>query len=227
MWIRVNPTPEAAAADAAALIARRLGSAIRRRGVASLAVSGGRTPGVMFGLLAEMRVAWDAVHLWQVDERVAPDGDPDRNAALLDALPVPTENLHLMPVTIVPPLAAAERAANGIPAQFDLVHLGVGDDGHTASWPPGDPVIDERSPVGVSGEYRSRVRLTLTPPVVNGARARLVVVTGADKAAAISGWLLGDRSLPITRVRRTNTIVVLDEAAAAGLPDLQDLPPAT
>ena len=100
----------------------------------------------------------------------------------------------------------------------------MGDDGHTASWPPGDPVIEDRSPIGVSGVYKGRVRLTLTPSVVNAARARLVVVTGPDKSEMVRRWLLRDGGLPIERIRRTDTVVVLDSAAAGGLPDLSDMP---
>jgi 6-phosphogluconolactonase len=224
VWIRVNESAEAAATDGAALIARRVQSAVRLRGVAHLAVSGGRTPALMFALLAERDVPWGALHIWQVDERVAPDGHPDRNLGMLSVVPIPAANLHPLPVGTTPLSKAAEQAAAALPAQFDLVHLGLGDDGHTASWPPGDPVIDDPASVGISGEYKGRVRLTLTPSVINAARARLVVVTGADKAAMVSRWMLRDPSLPIERVRRTGTVVVLDSAAAADLPDLVDLP---
>jgi 6-phosphogluconolactonase/glucosamine-6-phosphate isomerase/deaminase len=105
-----------------------------------------------------------------------------------------------------------------LPDRFDVVHLGVGDDGHTASWPPGDPVADSDEPVSLSGQYNGFVRMTLTPRVVNAARHRLVLATGEAKASPISQWLLGDASLPIQRVRRTETVVVLDRAAAALLP---------
>jgi 6-phosphogluconolactonase len=223
MWIRVNASAEAAADDGATFLARRIGSAIRRRGVAHVAVSGGRTPALMFAALADRKVDWSALHLWQVDERVAPAGDPDRNLALLSALPVLSANVHPLPVNAQDLVAAAAEFGPGLP-RFDVVHLGLGDDGHTASWPPGDPVVEDRSPIGISGEYRGRVRLTLTPSAVNGARARLVVVTGADKAAAVERWLFQDVDLPIDRVRRTDTVVVLDADAAAGLPDLSGLP---
>ena len=92
----------------------------------------------------------------------------------------------------------------------------MGPDGHTASWPPGDPVIDSERPVALSGEYQGRVRMTLTPGVVNAARSRLVLITGADKADAVAAWLRGG-DLPIARVRRTGTVVVLDPPAAGAL----------
>ena len=96
----------------------------------------------------------------------------------------------------------------------------MGPDGHTASWPPGDPVIDSTDPVDLSREYQGRVRMTLTPPVVNAARGRVVLITGGDKARPVAAWLEGGASpeeLPIARVRRSDTVVVLDPAAASGL----------
>jgi 6-phosphogluconolactonase/glucosamine-6-phosphate isomerase/deaminase len=183
-----------------------------------MAVSGGSTPALMFADLAGMEVPWEAVEIWQVDERVAPDDDPARNAHLLSALPVAKRRVHLMGVTGRDLRAAAWRYAAGLPERFDVVHLGMGDDGHTASWPPDDPVIDSTERVAMSGLYNDFVRMTLTPAVVNGARHRLVLAPGAAKATPMRRWLLEDRSLPIQRVRRTNTVVVIDEAAAAQLP---------
>ena len=126
--------------------------------------------------------------------------------------------VHLMPVEDPQLDRAATRYAASLPDRFDAVHLGLGDDGHTASWPPGDPVANSASLIAMSGEYNGFVRMTLTPRVVNAARHRLVLATGEAKAAPISQWLLGDASLPIQRVRRTDTVVVLDRAAAALLP---------
>ncbi|HSB86846.1 MAG TPA: 6-phosphogluconolactonase, partial [Ilumatobacteraceae bacterium] len=120
---------------------------------------------------------------------------------------------------------AAQRYATDLPDRLDVVHLGIGDDGHTASWPPGDPVIEASDRVALSGEYKGRVRMTLTVPAVNAARHRLVLATGTSKAPVVERWLLDDRRLPIDRVRRANTTVILDAAAAARLPF--DLPAAT
>lgn len=218
MDIHVADNAADAAADAAAWLARQLRNAVRRRGAASLAVSGGSTPALMFAALASMEVPWHALEVWQVDERLAPDADPARNALLLAALPLPATRIHLMGVTARDLRAAARRYAGGLPERFDVVHLGMGDDGHTASWPPGDAVIDSGEPVAMCSLYNSYVRMTLTPPVVNGARHRLVLAPGAAKAAPMRRWLLEDRSLPIQRVRRRDTVVVIDVAAAAGLP---------
>jgi 6-phosphogluconolactonase/glucosamine-6-phosphate isomerase/deaminase len=123
-----------------------------------------------------------------------------------------------MPVTAADLGRAATRYATGLPGRFDVVHLGMGPDGHTASWPPGDPVIDSERPVDLSAVFNGRVRMTLTPGAVNAARGRVVLITGADKAPAVAAWLEGgDAALPIARLHRTNTVVVLDPAAAADL----------
>jgi len=174
----------------------------------------------MLRTLAGLDLPWGQVQVFQVDERVAPDGHPDRNAPLLDVLPIPSRNLVLMPVAARSLDAAIRRYARRLPERLDVVHLGIGDDGHTASWPPGDPVIDSPEAVGLCGEFNGRVRVTLTPRSVNSARCRLVLATGASKAAVIERWLLRDRSLPIQRVQRTATVVVLDAAAASRLPEV-------
>lgn len=218
MEIRVALDAAAAATDAAHLVASKLRNAVQRREVASLAVSGGTTPAKMFSVLADLEVPWRTVTVWQVDERVAPDGSPDRNAALLDVFVAVGASVRAMPVTDRDLESAARRYAAELPTRFDVVHLGIGDDGHTASWPPGDPVADELDPVALSGEYRGTRRMTLTPHVVNGARQRLVLAVGADKAAAMRGWLLRNEALPIERLHRTDTVVVLDMAAAGLLP---------
>ena len=211
MDLRVSVEPAAVAAQS---IARRLRDAQRRRGAATLALSGGSTAPAMIEVLLAERVPWDAVTVWQVDERVAPDGHPDRNAEQLDGLPCA---VRLMPVTAADLPAAAARYARTLPGRFDVVHLGVGDDGHTASWPPGDrDVLTSDRLVEVVPPFNGRPRMTLTPHVVNGARSRLVLATGAAKRPVITRWLEGDRSLPIATVRRAGTTVVLDPAAAPG-----------
>ena len=171
----------------------------------------------MLAALVGWDLDWDAIDVWQVDERVAPDGHPDRNAGQLAVVP---GHHHLMPVTAPDLGAAAAEYAATLPERFDVVHLGMGPDGHTASWPPGDPVIDSAAPVDLSREYQGRVRMTLTPPVVDAARGRVVLITGAEKARPVAAWLDGGASpeqLPIARLRRSDTVVVLDPRAAAGL----------
>ncbi len=218
MQLRIAPDPAAAASLAADAIARRLRFAVLRRGEASVAFSGGSTPAAMLAVLATMSVPWQYVRVFQVDERVAPDGDPRRNRQLLDVLPVGAHQLFPMPVTVRDLAAGARRYAAKLPDRFDVVHLGLGDDGHTASWPPGDPVVGSERAVDLCGEYAGTIRMTLTPRAVNSARSRLVLAVGAAKRPMVERWLAGDTSLPVQRVRRTDTVVVLDTAAAPSAP---------
>lgn len=226
MDIVVAPDPQTAADEAAAWVARQLRNAVSRRGAATVAFSGGSTPALMLASLAGLPVPWSATTVFQVDERVAPDGDPDRNAGLLEVLRPMGASIRLMPVNSPDVEVARKRYADLLPARLDVVHLGVGDDGHTASWPPGDSVIDDQGIVAVSGEYKGRIRMTLTVRAVNAARRRLVLATGAAKAPVVARWLLHDHELPIDRVNRSGTIAVLDAAAAARLPMGQSVPPA-
>ncbi len=221
MDVRVAADAEAAAVEAAGWVAFQLRSAVRRRGAATIAVSGGTTPARMFASLASLVVPWESVTVFQVDERVAPAGDPARNLKLLDALPSRGHHRRPMPVNAAHLAAAARRYAAGLPEQFDVVHLGLGDDGHTASWPPGDPVIDAVDKVALSEMYAGFVRMTLTPIVVNAARHRLVLAAGANKARPVRHWLLGDNTLPIQRIRRADTVLVLDTEAASMLAPLR------
>jgi 6-phosphogluconolactonase/glucosamine-6-phosphate isomerase/deaminase len=170
----------------------------------------------MFDVLLAEDVPWEHIAVWQVDERIAPDGHPDRNAGQLADFPCRVE---LMPVTDDDLHAAALRYGAVLPECFDVVHLGLGDDGHTASWPPGDPVVDSERPCEVIGEFNGFRRMTLTPQVVNAAQARLVLTYGASKAPMVRRWLSGDVELPVSRVRRDDTWVLLDPAAAAELGD--------
>ena len=212
MDIRVSAEP---AVDAAHWLARRLGDAVRRRGEATLALSGGSTAPAMIRALLDRSapaLPWDAVAVWQVDERVAPDGHPARNAGQLAGLPC---RVHLMPVTAGDLRAAARRYAASLPERFDVVHLGLGADGHTASWPPGQPgIITSSRPVELVDEFNGWRRMTLTGNVVNGARSRFVLAQGADKRPAATRWLERDAALPVTAVRRTGTVVFLDALAA-------------
>ena len=145
MDIRVGPeAPE----RAAIWIARRLRDSVRRRGTASIALSGGSTAPPMIGALVSMEVPWSDVGVWQVDERVAPDGDGARNAGQLDGLAALPCRVRPMPVTAGDLRAAARRYGASLPERFDVVHLGLGDDGHTASWPPGrDDISGSLRPV--------------------------------------------------------------------------------
>lgn len=206
---------------AADWIASRIPPAIAARGRFTAAVSGGSTPAAMFAALSRLTLPWEQVHIFQVDERVAPDGDPDRNlvdlsANLLDRVPV---HAHLMDVTAPDLDDAARRYADELSAVtgdgvLDVVHLGLGDDGHTASWPPGDPVIDiVDSDVGVTRRYRGRVRMTLTVPAVNRAREIMFLAAGAGKVEMVRKLAARDPSIPASHVRPDSTVLV-DESAA-------------
>jgi 6-phosphogluconolactonase len=224
----VLPDGAALAARAADLVAEKLAEAIDARGRASLAVSGGSTPAAFLAELAQRKLPWEAVHIFQVDERVAPPGHADRNLtglrqALLDRVAIPPANVHPMPVE-EPDLEAAAaayrdeiRAVTDTDGRLDIVHLGLGDDGHTASWPPGDPVVDQTGDVGVAGPFNGRLRMTLTPPAVNRAGWIVWLITGAAKAPMVARLLAGDPAIPAARVRGHNVTLLADTAAGADL----------
>ena len=218
MELEVLADPDSVAARGAAFVAEVAREAIGARGGFAFAVSGGRTPWAMFEVLAGEDLPWGDVGIWQVDERIAPDGDPDRNLTGLEPLLPPGGTLHPMPVTDPDLDAAASRYAASLPSVFDLVHLGMGDDGHTASLVPGDPGLEVTDrDVAVTGEYRGRRRMTLTFPPLARARRVLWLVTGRDKAAMLPGLLRGDPSIPAGRVAAAAQLVVADASAAAEL----------
>lgn len=219
MEVNIATDATAAAEAAAAFIAKRVWPAVRKRGRFDLAVSGGSTPAPMFAALAAADLPWGTVHLFQVDERVAPNGHPDRNAGQLDVFRVPSVNRHLFDVDWGDQRLVATSYAAALPAALDVVQLGLGDDGHTASWPPGDHhVMDSTRLVEPVRPFHGRARYTLTPVAVNAARCRVVLVTGEAKAAVVERWLAGDASLPASRIKQAATHVFLDEAAAATKP---------
>src|SRR5271166_854748 len=211
MKFEVLPDTGSVARRAAELIAAEARAAAGTRGRFSIAVSGGHTPWQMLRALADEQVPWNAVHLFQVDERVAPAGDPDRNLThiaetLLTRVTLPAGHLHAMPVGDKDLASAAARYAReldqvaGAPPVLDLVHLGLGPDGHTASLVPGDPVLEvKQAEVAVTGTYQGHQRMTLTFPVLDRARCILWVVTGAEKAGMLLRLQAGDRSIPAGR----------------------------
>ena len=229
MDIEVLDDVPAVARRAAEVIAADARAACAVRGRFVLAVSGGRTPWMMLRALADQDVPWAGVHLAQVDERVAPAGHADRNLThlaegLLGRAPLPPDQIHAMPVELADLEDAAARYAAtlrdvaGAPPVLDLVHLGLGADGHTASLVPGDPVLAvEGADVGIAGPYQGRRRLTLTYPIINRARRILWVVTGGEKAGMLARLCGRDPSIPAGLVRRERALIVADRAAAAGL----------
>ena len=228
MEIEILDDAKSVAHRAAVVIADAAWDAVTARGLFVMAVSGGRTPWLMLRELSAMGLPWRAVHILQVDERVAPEGDADRNLthlreSLMSAGRLPSDQLYAMPVESPDPDAAAAfyaqtlRKIAGAPPVLDLVHLGLGPDGHTASLVPDDPVLQvQNADVGLSGLYQGRRRMTLTYPVLNGARRVLWVVTGADKAAMVNRLLDGDLSIPAGHIDRDHALLLADCAAAPG-----------
>ena len=235
MNIEVQPDDDGVARKAAAIIAADAREAVPARGRFIMAVSGGRTPWLMLRALADEQLPWENVHVFQVDERAAPAGDPDRNLAhlrvsLLDHAPLRPDHMHAMPVEA----ADLDRAAGqyaltlqevaGLPPVLDLVHLGLGPDGHTASLVPGDPVLDVTdADVAATGAYQGRRRMTLTFPIINRSRRVLWLVTGGEKAGTLVRLRDGDPSIPASRVRRDRAVILADRAAAERLGTNQTL----
>ena len=226
MRIEVLADADAVARKGAAFIAAEARAAVAARGRFVMAVSGGRTPWIMLHALAGEEVPWESVHVAQVDERVAPAGHQDRNLthlreSLLEHAPLAPDHLHAMPVELADLPAAARQYAltlesiSGSPPVLDLVHLGLGPDGHTASLVPGDPVLDVvDADVAPTGVYQGRRRMTLTYPMLNRSRRILWLVTGSEKVGMLARLRKGDRTIPAARVRQDRAVVVADCAAA-------------
>jgi len=207
--------PDAVARDGAAFVAERARAAVAASGSFHFAVSGGHTPWAMFAELASQTVPWDAVVIYQVDERVAPPDDPDRNLVHLNkALGSAPAQVRAMPVNDPDLETAAAAYGAALPGHFDLVHLGLGPDGHTASLVPGDPVLSVTDRlVALTRPYQGRVRMTLTYPALARARQILWLVTGADKKDPLARLLAGDTTIPAGRVRAAASLVMADRAA--------------
>ncbi len=226
MRTEVLADAEAVAKRAAAIIAGEARAAVAARGRFVLAVSGGKTPWIMLRALATEVVPWNHVHVVQVDERVAPAGHADRNLthlreALLEHAPLNLEQIYAMPVEVPDLEAAAARYARtlreiaGMPPVLDLVHLGLGPDGHTASLVPNDPALDINDvDVAITGVYQGRQRMTLTYPMLNRSRKILWVVTGAEKISMLKRLQDGDASIPAGRIYRDPALILADRAAA-------------
>ncbi len=218
MKLEVLPDAEAAARRGAEAIAQTARAAITDRGRFALAVSGGRGPWQMFALLEHARLDWSQIDVFQVDERVAPDGDPARNLThLLASLPEGGRaRVHPMPVTAQDLETATDDYAAGLPPALDLVHLGLGPDGHTASLVPGDDVlaVADRRVALTAGTYQGTRRMTLTYPELARARSVLWLVTGEDKRDPLRLLLAGDPSIPAGRVDAPDALVLADQAAA-------------
>ncbi len=217
------------AREGAAFTAAEARAAVAARGRFIVAFSGGHTPWQMLQALTDQEMPWASVHVVQVDERVAPAGDSDRNLthlheSLLAHCPLRPEQVHAMPVESADLEAASERYAltlrqiAGSPAVLDLAHLGLGPDGHTASLVPGDPVLDVTgTDVALTGIYQGWRRMTLTYPMLNRSRRIVWLITGREKAEMLARLCACDPSIPAGRISRHQALVLADrEATRAG-----------
>jgi 6-phosphogluconolactonase len=210
-----TPDPDALALTGAERIATLLGAAVEERGRATLALSGGTTPWATYEALRGEPVRWQDVTILQVDERIAPAGDPARNATGI------TErfaglDVRLMPVDPPDPdgYAALLVSLAGAPPVLDVVVLGIGNDGHTASLVPGDPVARERKrTVALTGPYEEHRRMTLTFPVLDAARHLVLLAAGESKRDAVARLLAADQSIPAGRLVHERLTVIADTAA--------------
>jgi 6-phosphogluconolactonase len=224
MQVDVRATAAEASQHAAELIAESLRAAARERGRAAAAVSGGSTPAAMLQALAASDLPWAAIHVFQVDERIVPAGDERRNLIEIErAFAAASQlrgHLHPMPVGSVPVESGAAQycrdlaSVAGEPPRLDVVHLGLGADGHTASLVPGDAALDAEADVAISGLYQGTRRMTLTLPIIDRARQVVWLVTGAAKRDVVQRFLAADPHLNASRVRRDAAVLVLDRAAA-------------
>jgi 6-phosphogluconolactonase len=241
--VRVHPDPEELARTVAERLLVKLTEAQTERGFASIVLTGGRIATRIYQEVRESpardAVDWTRVDVWWGDERFLPAGDPERNetqarATLLDALPLDPARVHPMPAANGDPEAAAARYAEELAASarpgharlphFDLLLLGVGEDGHVASIFPEHPAAYESRPVaGVRGSPKPPPnRITLTLPAINTAGEVWLIAAGTEKASVIGAALTGRAGpvqLPATGVRGVErTLWLLDRTAAADVP---------
>lgn len=226
MKVEILPDEKSLARRAAAVIAKEARAAVAEHGRFVMAVSGGKSPWVMLADLADEQVPWANVHVFQIDERIAPAGDPDRNYvhlrdSLLAHAPIPPNQIYAMPVEMPDSELAAKLYAQtlesvaGKPPVLDLAHLGLGPDGHTASLIPGDPVLNVTNrDIAVTGVYQGRKRMTMTYPVINRASKIMWLVSGKDKVAAFAKLRAADPSVPAGRIRQTQSLLLADKDAA-------------
>jgi 6-phosphogluconolactonase len=225
LQVEILDSAAAVAERGATLLADWLGARVLGQGFATLAISGGRTPLQMFARLAEMPLSWERIAIYQVDERVAPPGHEERNSVQagrsFGALLIrEAQSFHWMPVEHTNLQAAAQdyagalQALAGSPPVLDVVHLGLGADGHTASIFPNSPLESVTPTVALTPPQQGRRRMTLTLPVLNGARRVLWTVTGRDKRTALARLIAGDSTLVASAVQRANSVLLADRDAA-------------
>ena len=225
MDVEVFDNVDSVSRAAASTIASDARDAVAARGRFTMAVSGGKAPWEMLRALANEDVPWKDVHVFQIDERIAPAGDPDRNLthlreSLLEHAPLPPNQIYAMPVESSDLQAAAVDYAEtlsrvaGSPAVLDLSHLGMGPDGHTASLVPDDPVLNvTNADVALTGMYMGRRRMTLTFPIINRSRRILWLITGSEKVPMFARLRQADPTIPAGRISQTQALIMADRAA--------------
>lgn len=228
MKIEIFPQADQVAARAADYLEQEIREKLSHQKSFSLAISGGRTPWEMLNLLSKADLPWQRINLFQVDERVAPDGHPDRNLTqLFQAIagtPMVTQlRIFPMPVTAEDLEVAAKEYTEVLNEVtdgkgLDLIHLGLGSDGHTASLVPGDGVlaIQDRLVACTQNSYQGRIRMTLTYPLLNAAKQILWIVTGSEKKEMVKRMLQQDPSIPAGSIRPENALLLVDQAAIEG-----------
>ena len=247
---KVYPSAEAMARAAAQLFAERVEKAAAQRGVARVAISGGSTPQAMFRLLADPAepflntIPWDKLQLFWVDERCVPPTDPESNYGvckrlLLDKVAVDPKNVFRMEGELPPDEAASRYEAtirNAMKLEgaespaFDLLALGMGDDGHTASLFPHTEALNEMGRICVANHVpqKDTWRITLTWPVINQASDVVFEMDGPKKTEVLAAVMTGPRDperLPSQLIRPSNgkLLLLLDQVAAASLPEANDV----
>ena len=223
----VGSTRAELARQAAGWLDLEVSSAIAERGSCALGLAGGRTPEPVYRELASrLSIDWKRVHVFFGDERAVPPDHPDSNyrvvhLALLSRVPIPSGNIHRMEAERIDREAAAREYERSLPPRLDVLLLGMGSDGHTASLFPGSAALDERHRlvVPVLGAKPPAIRLTITPPVIEAARKVAVIATGKDKALMVARAIEGPlalKAVPVQLARRG--VWFVDQAAAAQLP---------
>lgn len=229
MEIRTFQSSNKVAKEAAIYIADRIRKQLAVKDFFTMAISGGRTPWEMIKKLATEDLPWDRINLFQVDERVAPDGHPDRNLTQLfnsiqDTKLMTQINIFPMHVVAEDIQQACEEYSETIQrvtknGKFDLVHLGIGTDGHTASLIPGDGVLNvqDKDVAMTDHPYQGRQRMTLTYPIINRSEKILWVVTGEEKAEMLNKLLQQDPNIPAGKISQHRAILLTEECAAIAL----------
>jgi 6-phosphogluconolactonase len=228
MKTELFPTADQVAAGAAAYLEQEIRDALTHQKSFSLAISGGRTPWEMLKILSKADLPWKRVNLFQVDERVAPDGHADRNLTQLFQAIVGTPMVTQLRIFPMPVLAEDLEEGCREYTQvldeiteskgLDLIHLGLGSDGHTASLVPEDGVMEvqDRLVACTQNTYQGRIRMTLTYPLLNAAKQLLWIVTGSEKQEMVKRLLQQDPSIPAGSIRQENALLMVDQAAMEG-----------